>query len=327
MPLAPSLRSAAVAADRTAARPICLLLLPEAGHAVPEELRDVEGVVSADPPAVSYATLGRVPVTLADRLGQTQGKRLVRAIRRHGDRIASVVIFDALQYPTARGVLIHEPEAELWYLPGRAPAGAREAELHLQASARATVSPQARPAVDPGRTVVATSLGHLGWRTDWALLRGVCERMPELVLMLIGAWHDDECREDPDYLWCRSAPNVLWLGARPDAEAAQLMLLADVGIVPFARTPFNDAGLPYRILKYARLGRRTVSPDLAGVQTWPEAVTTADGPDAFVAALRANAGVRLRPDVALREWALSQTARAVDEPLWDRLGELGVDGA
>jgi hypothetical protein len=32
-----------------------------------------------------------------------------------------------------------------------------------------------------------------------------------------------------------------------------------------------------------------------------------------------------RPDEALREWALAQTARAQDEPLWQRLAQIGVD--
>jgi hypothetical protein len=100
---------------------------------------------------------------------------------------------------------------------------------------------------------------------------------------------------------------------------------ADVGIVPFKVEPFNDAGLPYRILKYARLGRRTVSPDLAGVRTWANAVTTADGPEEFAEALLARAGARTRPDDELRQWALAQTARAQDEPLWQRLAEIGVD--
>ena len=101
---------------------------------------------------------------------------------------------------------------------------------------------------------------------------------------------------DEDYAACRAAPNVVWLGEQPDEQAARLILCADVGIVPFKVEPFNDAGLPYRILKYARLGRRTVAPPLAGVATWSEAVTTAADPDAWVAALRAAAGTRSDPD-------------------------------
>jgi hypothetical protein len=148
--------------------------------------------------------------------------------------------------------------------------------------------------------------------------------MPELVLLLVGEWHDDECGGDEDYRACRAAPNLVWLGHRSDEEAARLILCADVGIVPFEHSPFNDAGLPYRILKYARLGRRTVTQDLAGARTWDRAVIAADGAEAFAAALRSQAGARARPDAELREWALAQTARAQNRPLWERMEALGI---
>ena len=61
-------------------------------------------------------------------------------------------------------------------------------------------------------------------------------------------------------------PNLVWLGARTDEEAARLILCADVGIVPFKVEPFNDAGLPYRILKYARLAAGRSRRELAGVR-------------------------------------------------------------
>jgi len=370
MPLAPSLRRAATAADAVhaaastdARRPVCLLLLPRRlegfilrDHA--EDLLRAPGVLAVDPPRMRYGALGRLPRALADRIGATQGRRLVRSIHRHGARVAAVVIFHPLQYPMARGVLAHEEGSELWY--GRwdryehaydAGPALRErlAELHEQAAQRSALTfvcstelrrlerdagreaalvPLAAdsfPAPDPGAAVVAISLGHLGWRTDWGLLRAIAERMPELVLLLVGEWHDDESPGDPDYAACRAAPNLVWLGARNDEEAARLILCADVGIVPFRVEPFNDAGLPYRILKYARLGRHTVTPALAGVKTWEQAVTTADGPDEFVAALRASAGARTRPDAELREWALAQTAQAQNAPLWKRLRALGVD--
>jgi hypothetical protein len=198
----------------------------------------------------------------------------------------------------------------------------REATL-VPLAADSFPAPEVDPAVHPG--VVAISLGHLGWRTDWRLLREVAERMPELVLLLVGAWHDDEAKGDEDYAACRAAPNLVWLGTRSDEEAAQLIRTADVGIVPFKVEPFNDAGLPYRILKYARLGRRTVSPDLAGVRTWEHAVTVAPDADAFVAALRAQAGARTAPDLELRAWALQQTAAVQDRPLWDRLRGVGIN--
>jgi hypothetical protein len=346
--------------------PLCVLLLPRPLERFilrdqAEDLLRATGVVAVDPPRLPYGLYGRVPDSVGAALGAASGRRLVRALRRRGTPRA-VVIFHPLQYPVARAVVAEAEGCELWYgrwdryeeAPDAGPAmRGRLAELHEQAATRsaltfvasealaalereagreATLVPLAAdafPAPDPappGGTVVAVSLGHLGRRTDWALLRGVAERLGErLVLLLVGEFHPDEAGDDADAAACRAHPSLVWLGRRSDAEAARLILCADVGVVPFRADPFNDAALPYRILKYARLGRRTVAPPLAGVETWARAVTTADGPQAFADALAAHAGARARPDQELRAWALEQTARRQNDPLWDRLRALGID--
>jgi hypothetical protein len=345
-------------------RPLALLLLPRRleGFILREQAEDLlraDAVVAVDPPRIPYGALARLPHGLAEALAGGVAKRLIKALRRNGDRPKAIVIFHPVQVLLAREILARVDDCELWY--GRwdryehaydagPPMRARLAEMHeaaarlssltfvaseelarleAEAGREATLVPLSAdgfPAPDPTQTVIAVSLGHLGWRTDWTLLREVAERMPHLVLLLIGAWHDDECKDDPDYAWCRQHPGFVWLGARSDEEAARLILCADVGIVPFKVEPFNDAGLPYRILKYARLGRRTVTPELAGVKTWSQAVTTAADPEAFAAALQEQAGRRTNPDLALREWALEQTAVAQNAPLWDRLIALGIAG-
>ncbi|MDX6718258.1 MAG: hypothetical protein QOJ63_512 [Solirubrobacteraceae bacterium] len=340
-------------------QPRVLLLLPRPldGFILEDQARDLlraDGVIAADPPRVRYGAVARLPGPMRDVLAHGTARRLLRAV--HGE-LRAVAIFHPVQWPLARALLAAQPEAELWYgrwdryelaydasprmrrllhaLHEQAAersaltfvASDRLAELEREAGREAQVvglAADSFPAPDPGSTVVAVSLGHLGWRTDWALLRAVAERMPELVLLLVGAWHEDECAGDPDFAWCRAAAGLVWLGRRCDEEAARLILCADVGILPFRVEPFNDAALPYRILKYARLGRRTISPQLAGVHTWDRAVTTAADADAFVVALRAQAGARLRPDAGLRAWALEQTAARVNAPLWERLRELGV---
>ena len=348
---------------RDAARPVCLLLLPRTLEQFilreqAEDLLRAEAVVAVDPPRVPYGALRRLPPGLATRVARRQARRLVRALDRRGDRPRAVTIFHPLQLPLARAVVQETPdECELWYgrwdryehaydagpeLRVRLEALHREAaelssltfvaseelaRLECEAGRDATLVPLAAdtfPAPDPDAAVVAVSLGHLGWRTDWALLRAVAERLPQLVLLLVGAWHDDESAQDPDYAWCRAHPGFVWLGRRSDEEAARLVLCADVGIVPFKVEPFNDAGLPYRILKYARLGRRTVTPDLAGVRTWSNAVDVAADADAFAAALQAQAGRRTAPHHDLRAWALEQTAATQKAPLWERLRELGI---
>jgi hypothetical protein len=341
-------------------RPICVLLLPRTLEQFilrdqAEDLLRCDGVVAVEPARVPYGVLGRLPGMVGGVLAGTQARRL-----RLPGTPRSVIIFHPFQYPLARAIMVRHPGCELWY--GRwdryeraLDAGRRDRPrldaLHEQAAARSSLTfvaseelarlereagrdavlvPLAAdsfPAPEPEGVTVAVSLGHLGNRVDWGLLRAVAERMGDrLVVLLVGAWHDDELRDDEDFAACRTAPNLLWLGSRSDEEAARLILCADVGIVPFTRHPFNDAGLPYRILKYARLGRRTIAPDLAGVRTWQRAVTVAPDAGAWVVALRDAAGARDRPDRELREWALAQRAATQNAPLWERLHELGVVG-
>jgi len=342
--------------------PLCVLLLPAPleGFILADQARDLlraPGVVAVDPARVPYGVYGRLPAGVGGALAAVQARRLVRNLGQSTGRPRVLVIFHALQEPLARAILAAVPGCELWYWRwdryerayDAAPRlRARLDELHEQAAEHAslvigssvelvrlerdagrpaTLSPLSAdsfpaPAA-PG--VVAISLGHHGWRTDWRLLRAVAQRLgDELVLLLAGAWHENECRDDPDFAACRALANVVWLGAVDDEAAARLILCADVGIVPFKVEPFNDAGLPYRILKYARLGRRTVAPDLAGVRTWEQVVTVAGDEEAFASALRAHAGAHLRGDEEVRAWALTQTARAQNAPLRERLAAAGI---
>ena len=340
--------------------PIAVLLLPRTleRFILREQAQDLlraPGVVAVEPGRIPYGAIGRMPRRSADRMARGQARRL---LKRLPGRPAAVVIFHPLQWPLARE-LVARSGAELWY--GRwdryeqaydADARMRERleELHRDAASASSLTFVASgrlaeleeeagrdavvvglsagdfPAPDPSGTVVAVSLGHLGWRTDWALLRAVADRLGDrLVLLLIGDWHEDEAKGDPDFAACRAHPSLVWLGRRSDEEAARLILTADVGIVPFEQSAFNDPALPYRIVKYARLGRRTVMRDLAGARTWERAITFADDAEAFADALLAHAGARTRPDAELRAWALEQTPAKVNAPLWARLRQLGVD--
>ncbi len=339
--------------------PLCLLLLPRTLERfilrdLAEDLLRAPGVVTAGPGRVPYGAFARLPAPVAARVARPLAQRVLHGLP---GRPRVVVIFHPLQLAVAEAIM-DATGAELWYgvwdrfacAHDAAPRlRARLEALHDRAASRSALTFAASvelqrleraagreaalvplaadrfPALDPAGGVVAISFGHLGHRVDWALLRGVAATMgDELVLLLVGAVHPDELEGDADFAACRALPQLVWLGERTDAEAARLIACADVGVVPFTVEPFNDAGLPYRILKYARLGRRTVSPPLAGVRTWARAVDEADGPAAFAAALRAQAGRRAAPDAELRAWALAQTAEAQDAPLWARLEALGV---
>ncbi|MGH2841310.1 MAG: hypothetical protein ACRDKY_10870, partial [Solirubrobacteraceae bacterium] len=216
------------------ARALLLLPRPLEGFILADQARDLlraEGVVAADPPSISYGAVARLPGPVRDQLARRTAKRLLRSL---GGDLRAVAIFHPVQWPLARALLAARPEAELWY--GRwdryevaydaSPKMRRRLdELHERAAERSALTfvvsnklaelereagreaqlvglaADSFPAPDPGAAVIAVSLGHLGWRTDWALLRAVAERMPELVLLLVGAWHEDECRDDADFRW------------------------------------------------------------------------------------------------------------------------------
>src|SRR3954468_22140209 len=202
--------------------PIGVLLLPRALEQFilrdqAEDLLTAPGVVAIEPARIPYGAYLRMPAPVADGFAGAQARRV-----KLPGRAAAVVIFHPLQYPLARALVSEDPDCELWYwrwdryevaYDASPRHRARLDELHEQAMGRAALTvvvsealgelerdsghetvlvPLAAdgfPAPDPAATVVAVSLGHLGHRTDWALLRAVAEGMPELVLLLVGAWH------------------------------------------------------------------------------------------------------------------------------------------
>lgn len=339
-------------------RPVALLLVPRTleGFILQDQARDLlrsPGVTGIPAPRLPYGVVGRLPAPLARAVARAQARRLDPA-----GRPAALMTFHPFQWPLARAALERWPGCELWYgLFDRTPAAPdaggltrrrlqalhdqaaaradlvfavspRLAELEREAGREAVVVPSAAdsfPAPDPEAAVVAVTLGNLGRRTDWGLLRDIAARMPELTLLLIGEVDEGAVGSDSDYRACRAHPGFVWLGRRPDEEAARLMLCADVGVAPFRRDAFNEAGLPNRILKAARVGRRTVAWNFPALEVWSQAVVPCADPDGWVSALRSARGARTRPDGDLRAWALAQTAERQNAPLWARLERLGVE--
>jgi hypothetical protein len=346
----------------TASEPAAVLLLPRTleGFIQRDQALDLlrsPAVHAIEPAGIPYGAYLRLAPAAARALASVHA----RGIRLPGD-VRVLTVFHPVQWPLAEALLKERcPKAELWYLVWDRYDHALDAdertrrrlgELHAAISDRARVvvtvsealadierdagrkvtgiSPSAAdsfPDLDPTAGVVAVSLGRLGWRIDWRLLRRLCELMEEeLTLLLIGKVDADQVEDDPDFLACRDRDEIVWLGFQPDAAAARLIACSDVALLPFKEEPFNDAGIPNRILKAARIGRRTIVPPLSGPQTWAEAIVVADGPRAWVEALRAERGARAETGSELRAWAFEQTAENSNAPLWDRMRRLGLPG-
>ena len=230
------------------AEPIALLLVPRRVegfilHDQGQDLLRSPGVVAVEAPRVPHGALGRLPGPVAGAVAAAQA----RGLKMPGEPVVAMM-FHPFQLPYAEAVLKRWPGCELWYglfdhTPAAPDAGARTRRrlerLHEQAARRASfvfaVSPalvelereagrkallvpsaaDSFPALQATDAVVAVSLGNLGRRTDWRLLRELGQRMPELTLLLIGAVARDEVSDDADYARlprsCRASCG--WAGA------------------------------------------------------------------------------------------------------------------
>ena len=316
-------------------------------------LLEAHGVAVLEPGRVPAGALMRLPGPLAAAEATRQANR----VKLNGE-LAVVVAMHAVLQPLAAALLDRNPGAELWYgiwdrydhAPDADEATRKRVhELHEALSRRADwrfavsgaladveraagreadVLPPPHdsfPAPDPAKSVVAVSMGHLGRRTDWKLLADLLEAMPELTLLLIGEVHADETPDDPNLARVMAAPGSVALGSLEDEAAARVISLADVGILPFKLDEFNDGGLPQRVLKAARVGRRTLVPPLKGPLTQERAVTVCESLEDWTSALRSSATGSRSGEAGLRQWALAQDESTLLAPIRDRLRALGVE--
>src|SRR3954453_1061159 len=142
-----SLGKVAERAEPIELRPLGVLLLPQplerfALRAHAEDLLAGAGVLAVEPPRLGAS--GRVPAAVADGLSAGQARRLkLPGVPR------AILVFHPLQYPLARGLIAHHPDAELWYwrwdrydadLGTSRRRRERLEDLHLAAALRAEVN-------------------------------------------------------------------------------------------------------------------------------------------------------------------------------------------
>jgi teichuronic acid biosynthesis glycosyltransferase TuaH len=116
------------------------------------------------------------------------------------------------------------------------------------------------------RRPVVVVVGQLNERTDPAMLEAVADL--DVSLVLIGpvpplanaGWLDELRRRE----------NVVWMGPQPFEVLPGLLAQADVGLVPYADTPFNQASFPLKTVEYLAAGLPVVATDLSAIR-WLDA--------------------------------------------------------
>lgn len=190
--------------------------------------------------------------------------------------------------------------------------------------AAACVRPGAAP--DDLASLPRPLLGYVGTfedRVDWDLLTRLSESMPEASIVLIGKPMGRKL--DPrqaDYNRCVERPNVHVLGWRPQDMIAQYHRAFDVCLIPYRTDhPFNQACSPTKIMDYMVTGRPIVSTALPECLLYSHLFEVADGPDAFIDAVRRITAAHSDDGRAQSryEWACTHTCRHVVDQLLDWL--------
>ncbi len=170
---------------------------------------------------------------------------------------------------------------------------------------------------------VAGVVGQLSDRLDLRLLEAVAARGVNLLLVgpRIAGAQDDRWRA----LIARS--NVEWVGPQRFEDLPSYLRIMDVGLTPYADSPFNRASYPLKTLEYLAAGRAVVSTDLPAARSLvsPD-VHVADSPQGFadrtVEAIAAGTTTidvdRRRAYAALHDW------RARARTVVDALREAGA---
>jgi teichuronic acid biosynthesis glycosyltransferase TuaH len=174
------------------------------------------------------------------------------------------------------------------------------------------------PAVIDLPRPVAGLVGQLTERIDMRLLEAVADA--GLSLLLVGPY--DARWEHERWAALTARPNVRYVGRVPAEEVLRYLAAIDVGLTPYADSPFNEASFPMKTLEYFSAGLPVVSTDLPGSQ-WlrddllrhePAAASqlmalTSDETE-FVAAVRGLAVVPGAPASADATAARAASARA-----------------
>jgi teichuronic acid biosynthesis glycosyltransferase TuaH len=105
-------------------------------------------------------------------------------------------------------------------------------------------------------------IGQLTERIDMRLLEAIADA--GLSLLLVGPYDARWERERWAALIAR--PNVRYVGRVPAEEVPGYLAAIDVGLTPYADSPFNQASFPMKTLEYFSAGLPVVSTDLPGSQ-------------------------------------------------------------
>ncbi|MCC7381512.1 MAG: glycosyltransferase [Deltaproteobacteria bacterium] len=205
-------------------------------------------------------------------------------------------------------VRAHVPRARVWLLSN----GCDYAEY-----ARAMPSSMLK-ADSAGFERTAIYCGNINDRLDFELLARAVRDHPRVLFALVGPVAGLSASDAVTHQQILTAPNVRAYGPRPAEELPGLYAAADVGLIPYKRTPIiENNGFPLKALEMTATGLPVVSTFSRPLQEIEHVITLARTKETFLAALAATSRGELSAE---RRSAMDAESRKRD---YDRrFGEL-----
>jgi len=151
---------------------------------------------------------------------------------------------------------------------------------------------------------IAGFVGHVNDRIDLALLEAIADR--NVSLLIVGPVVPSY-RSAARFASLAARPNVRAVGAKPFSELASYLRAIDVGLTPYADTPFNHASFPLKTLEYLAAGRAVVATPLPA-NDWlaTDLIDVAAGAEQFAARVMAGLAGPRTPEQAARRRAFAR---------------------
>ena len=145
---------------------------------------------------------------------------------------------------------------------------------------------------------IAVVVGQLNFRIDLALLESVVDA--GVSLLLVGPVNHPEVERMDQLL---AHPLVQAVGVRPIQEIPGYLKHADVGLVPYDHSDFNEASFPLKTLEYLAARLPVVTTDLPATR-WLNTplIAIADDPESFGKAAAEATTESQKPDLRKARW-------------------------
>lgn len=194
----------------------------------------------------------------------------------------------------------HVPEASVWV---------RSNGVDLESYARWRPSPRVA-ALRAGFDKLAIYAGNINGRLDFDLIDAAVARLPRTRFVFVGPVVGLTAAAQARWAAVLQAPNVVHLGPADPDELPDLYGAADVGFIPYDRSPFiEDNGFPLKTLEMAATELPVVSTYMRPLEEIEAAIHLARDHESFIAGLASAARAQLPP---AQRAAMAEVCRAKD---------------